>query len=83
MGSMLVVQIGVSVSVRAEVRGKARGKRQRNKYFLCSGGGSTPEHDYVIRSRSRDRSFSAENRVRTRTSGCLVIIPAQHVFLLF
>ena len=73
MGSMQVVQIGVRVhpvsSVRAGVRGKgSKGDKWKEmvliKYFLCSGGGSTPEHDYVIRSRSRDRSFSAcENRV--------------------
>ena len=63
-GSMLVVQIGVRVhpGVRAGILGKAREKKEErsgSNEVLALPSGSTLEHDYVIRSRSRDRSSSA------------------------
>ena len=59
---MLVVQIGVRVHPRVrsrEGKGKKEGHGSNEVLALLGLVGSTPEHDYVIRSRSRDRSFSA------------------------
>jgi len=50
---------GPSASSEPRYWERQGGKGNQTTVLIKYVGGSTPEHDYVIRSRSRDRSFSA------------------------